>query len=251
MTDTRVTQHHREKLQPAEAFNLQGSHDPQKPGLPQEPGFLFGSCCSGRFTRMGADGRPSEASRTRCHLGCARAQALACLVCMCAPARSADGAGMQRFSRARLVWVACGHSRDDIASLAQTPCTALPTRSLQPAAGRRPGAQRQHSRTGYQTQKPVVELTLRQAQTGRNDWAASEPVTDNHSEHVASAQLEQSQTSPRGGNGRRNGLRSRGRKPCPFDPGRGDQHSQENTMKKKQSDPSFRGHEQAPQRLPV
>jgi hypothetical protein len=28
-------------------------------------------------------------------------------------------------------------------------------------------------------QKPVVELTLRQAQTGRNDWAASEPVTDN------------------------------------------------------------------------
>src|SRR5579871_4963748 len=33
--------------------------------------------------------------------------------------------------------------------------------------------------------------------------------------------------TPRGGNGRRNGLRSRGRKACPFDPGRGDQHSQE------------------------
>lgn len=27
--------------------------------------------------------------------------------------------------------------------------------------------------------KPFVELTLRGAQTGRNDWAASEPVTDN------------------------------------------------------------------------
>lgn len=119
MTDTRVTQHHRGKLQPAEAFNLQGSRDPQKPGLPQEPGFLFGSCRSCRFTQKGADGRSSGVSRTRCHLGCARAQALACLVCMCAPARSADGAGMQRFSRARLVWVACGHSRDDIASLAQ------------------------------------------------------------------------------------------------------------------------------------
>lgn len=39
------------------------------------------------------------------------------------------------------------------------------------------------SRTGYQYQESVVELALRQAQTGRNDWAASEPVTDNHSEH--------------------------------------------------------------------
>jgi hypothetical protein len=27
--------------------------------------------------------------------------------------------------------------------------------------------------------KPLGELTLREAQTGRNDWAASEPVTDN------------------------------------------------------------------------
>jgi hypothetical protein len=119
MTDTRLIQHHRGKLQPTEAFNFQGSHDPLKPGLPQEPGFLIGSCCSSRFTQMGADGRSFEASRTRCHLGCARAQALACLVCMCAPARSADGAGMQRFSRGCLAWVACGHSRDDIASLAQ------------------------------------------------------------------------------------------------------------------------------------
>lgn len=80
---------------------------------------MFGSCCSSRFTPRGADGRSSGASRTRCHFGCARAQALACLVCMCAPARSAVGAGMQRFGRGRLVRIACGHSRDDIASLAQ------------------------------------------------------------------------------------------------------------------------------------
>lgn len=60
MTDTRVTQHHRGKLQPSEAFNLQGSRDPQKPGLPQEPGFLFGSCRSGRLIQAGADGRRSK-----------------------------------------------------------------------------------------------------------------------------------------------------------------------------------------------
>jgi hypothetical protein len=37
-----------------------------------------------------------------------------------------------------------------------------------------------NSRTGHHLYlKPFVELTLRRAQTGRNDWAASEPVTDN------------------------------------------------------------------------
>ena len=44
MTDTRVTQRYRGKLQPTEAFILQGSIDPLKPGLLQEPGFLFGAC---------------------------------------------------------------------------------------------------------------------------------------------------------------------------------------------------------------
>lgn len=85
MTDMRVTRRHRGKLQPAEAFVLQGSIDPLKPGLLQEPGFLFGSCAS--------DG---------CPFGCARAQAPADPVCMCAQARSADGAGMQRSRQAHL-----------------------------------------------------------------------------------------------------------------------------------------------------
>lgn len=57
MTDTRVNPPHREKLQSAEAFILQGSIDPLKPGLLQEPGFLFGSCDPvGSVCRLGRDG---------------------------------------------------------------------------------------------------------------------------------------------------------------------------------------------------
>lgn len=68
MTDMRVTHRYRGKLQPTEAFKFQGSNaDPLKPGLPQEPGFLFGSC-----------------KLDRCPFGCARAQAPAGPVCMCA-----------------------------------------------------------------------------------------------------------------------------------------------------------------------
>ena len=102
MTDMRVTQRYRGKLQPTEAFNIRGSNtDPLKPGLPQEPGFLFGSCES-----------------DRCSFGCARAQAPAGPVCMCAATfcrRSRHAAVPAR----SLAAVACGHSREGIASLAQ------------------------------------------------------------------------------------------------------------------------------------
>lgn len=67
MTDMRVTQHDRGKLQATEAFTHQGSSpDPLKPGLPQEPGFFLGAC-----------------TLFQCSLGCVRAQALANPVCMC------------------------------------------------------------------------------------------------------------------------------------------------------------------------
>ena len=101
MTDLRVTHRYREELQPTEVLTFQGSiSDPLKPGLLQEPGFLFGSCES-----------------DRCPLGCARAQAPASSVCMCAkhvlqtePACSDLG---------KLAEIACGHSRECMASLAQ------------------------------------------------------------------------------------------------------------------------------------
>ena len=78
------------------------------------------------------------------HLGCAHAQASAGPVCMCARAAACR---VQRCTsglrnQPRRVWTQPRWSID-----------------LQP--------------------KPLGELTLRGAQTGRNDWAASEPVTDN------------------------------------------------------------------------
>lgn len=109
-----------------------------------------------------------------------------------------------RLSRAAIqLWfaqasrIACGHSRDGScfhASLAQWSQSAgLRSRMSnvrsdriadQDAACCGPQAWRMapalpHGVPPLIYLKPVVELTLRRAQTGRNDWAASEPVTDN------------------------------------------------------------------------
>jgi hypothetical protein len=48
-----------------------------------------------------------------------------------------------------------------------------------------------------------------------------------------------SNQSPRGGNGRRDGLRSRGRKACPFDPGRGDHQQQGECRARAQAGPAL------------
>lgn len=68
--------------------------------------------------------------------------------------------------------VACGHSRDGRCPV------GLPVRSSALQA-EEAGSTPARGTTSPINPKPFVELTLRRAQTGRNDWAASEPVTDN------------------------------------------------------------------------
>jgi hypothetical protein len=130
------------------------------------------------------------------HLGCAHAQASAGPMCMCA--RAAACRVQRRTSGLRR----SDASRVDTAEMASLPRWTSgevlgPSRrrggfALSGAADQdaaRCGPQAWRMAHGASTPargtsclpKSLVELTLRGAQTGRNDWAASEPVTDNPS----------------------------------------------------------------------
>lgn len=104
--------------------------------------------------------------------------------CACAlgrPPVACSDASPACAGRPRRVWTQPRWSF--IASLAQRPPHGVPNPLAIGAIGSAAVSKSEgcgfKSCMASQSTKPLGELTLRGAQTGRNDWAASEPVTDN------------------------------------------------------------------------